>query len=589
MTPVPTPADAVPADAVPVEAMPPLLDVRALSTEVLTPAGPRRILDAVSFAVAPGEALALVGESGSGKSMAMQAIVGLMARPALVTGGTALFEGRDLLACSQRDLRAIRGNRIGMIFQEPMSALNPLMPVGDQIAEALVAHRGLGWSAARAESVRLLDLTRVAEAGRVAQLRPHHLSGGMRQRVVIAAAIACKPALVIADEPTTALDATVQAEIMLLLGQLRREVGCAILLISHDMGLVGAFADRAAVMLRGQIVESGPTAALIAGPRSPYTRTLVAASLPSATARARPVPAGERPAALEVRDLTVSFPVREGLLSVGRARHLFAVDGVGLSLGQGETLAVVGESGSGKTTLARAILGLTPIADGGVWIAGADLRDRSAEARARIQYIFQDPQASLDPQFKAWRSVVEPLALRGETRREVLRSQAEALLIEVGLDARHLDRLPHELSGGQRQRLGIARALATRPRVLIADEAVSALDATTRLQVLQLFLDLQAAQGLSYLFITHDLAVVARIAHRVAVMRFGRIVEIGPVDRVLADPQHPYTRALVAAGAEHKAQSMPDPGMARHRTGPAGSSIAWRYRACGDGHLVLET
>ncbi|MBT9291537.1 dipeptide ABC transporter ATP-binding protein [Prosthecodimorpha staleyi] len=570
----------------------PLLDVRDLSTDVLTIAGPRRILDRVSFSVASGEVLALVGESGSGKSMAMQAIMGLIAPPALVAEGTIAFEGRDLLACSQRAMRAIRGSRIGMVFQEPMSALNPLLAVGDQIAETLVAHRGLGWAAARAESVRLLDLARVADARRVAGLRPHHLSGGMRQRVVIAAAIACKPALLIADEPTTALDATVQAEIMLLLGQLRREVGCAILLISHDMGLVASFAERAAVMLRGRIVESGPTAALMANPQSPYTRTLIAAGLPAAPATARraiPAPDPATPAALEVRDLTVTFPVGGKRVPWGRSQHLFAVDGVGLSLAQGETLAVVGESGSGKTTLARAILGLTPIADGGVWIAGADLRDRPAEARSRIQYVFQDPQASLDPQFRAWRSVVEPLVLQGETRRDVLRRKAEALLVEVGLDASHLDRLPHELSGGQRQRLGIARALATRPRILIADEAVSALDATTRLQVLQLFQDLQAAQGLSYLFITHDLAVVARIAHRVAVMRFGRIVEIGPVDRVLADPQHPYTRALVASGAGRTAETVPVPGTARHRTGPAGYTMAWRYRTCGEGHRVLET
>jgi peptide/nickel transport system ATP-binding protein len=534
----------------------PLLRVEGLTTQILTLAGPRRILEGVAFTIARAEVLAIVGESGSGKSMAMQGILGLLPQPALVTGGSALFEGRDLLRLPADEMRSLRGDRIGTIFQEPMSALNPMLAVGNQIAETLVMHRGLGWGLARRESVRLLDRVKVADAARVARLRPHELSGGMRQRVVIAAAIACKPSLLIADEPTTALDASVQAEIIALLGELRREVGCAIILITHDMSLAGEIADRTCVMLNGAIVESGPTAALMQAPRSAYARTLVKASLPAMTSAERKPSSDMRPV-LEVRDVTVAFPLRRSLFAVGAARQHVAVADVSFSLAHGETLALVGESGSGKTTLARAILGLAPMTKGTIRIEGEPLSssfksDRASgehrkRARPPIQLVFQDPQASLNPLFKCWRCVAEPAYLQGTRRRSELRARAAALLSRVGLGPDYMDRLPHELSGGQRQRVGIARALMTEPKILIADEAVAALDATTRLQILELFQILQAESGISYLFITHDFAVVARIAHRVAVMRHGRIVEIGPAAAILQDPRHAYTRSLLAA------------------------------------------
>jgi peptide/nickel transport system ATP-binding protein len=524
---------------------PPLLRVDGLTTDILTPAGPRAILRGVSFAISRGEVLSIVGESGSGKSMTMLSILGLLAEPALVTSGSALFEGRDLLRLPAHDVRRLRGDRIGTIFQEPMSALNPMLAVGDQIAETLVVHRGLSWRTARRESVRLLDRVKVAEAGRVARLRPHELSGGMRQRVVIAAAIACKPSLLIADEPTTALDASVQAEIIALLGDLRREVGCAIVLITHDIALAAEIADRVCVMLNGAVIESGPIEALMQSPRSAYARTLVSASLPPVTsARSKP-PADPSPV-LDVSDVTVTFPLRRGLLAIGAARHHVAVADASFSLARGETLAIVGESGSGKTTLARAILGLAPLARGTINIDGSPASENRKAARSAIQSVFQDPQASLNPLFRSWRSVAEPAYIQETRQRDELRPRAAALLSRVGLGPEFLDRLPHELSGGQRQRVGIARALMTEPKIVVADEAVAALDATTRLQILELLQSLQADRGISYLFITHDFAVVARIAHRVAVMRSGRIVEIGPVDAILRDARHAYTRSLLA-------------------------------------------
>jgi peptide/nickel transport system ATP-binding protein len=521
----------------------PLLAVEGLATEILTPTGPRRILGGVSFTVNPGEVVALVGESGSGKSMTMQAITGLLPQPAIVSKGTAVFQGRDLLRLPARALRSIRGDRIGMIFQEPMSALNPMLAVGDQIAETLTTHRGLGWTAARAEAVRLLDRVRVVDAKRVARLRPHELSGGMRQRVVIGAAIACRPALIIADEPTTALDASVQVEVIALLDELRHEVGCAILLITHDIGLVGEIADRACVMLKGEIVETGSAKAVIASPRTAYARALVTASLPASQPGRPPVAPAEP--VLEVRDLTVSFGLRRSLFArSGKQRHV-AVDDASLVLSPGETLALVGESGSGKTTLARAVLGLTPVDAGSVHISGVAPGASRADIASKVQFVFQDPQASLNPLFPAWRSVSEPLYLAGRHTALQLRTSAEAMLSQVGLGPDYLDRFPQELSGGQRQRLGIARALIRRPRILIADEAVAALDASTRMQILDLMLKLQTEHGLAYLFITHDLSVVARIAHRVAVMRHGRIVEAGDVATVFGEPKHDYTKLLL--------------------------------------------
>lgn len=565
-----------------------MLRVDGLSTELLTRTGPRVVVDRLSFQVRAGEVLAIIGESGSGKSVAMQSLLGLLpSPPGLVTSGTAVFEGRDLLTLPASELRKLRGNRIGMIFQEPMSALNPVMRVGDQIAETLVTHRALTWSAARAEAVRLLDRVRIPDAAGRALLTPSALSGGMRQRVVIAAAIACRPALIVADEPTTALDATVQAEILELIRELQREIGCGVILITHDMAVVRQIADRVLVMQSGRMLESGATADVLRTPATDYTRTLIAATLPATTGPQTVAPMDiSRPLPLSIEDLVISFPRSASLTSFAAQDRLFAVDGVSLSVAEGETVALVGESGSGKTTLARAVLGLAAIDAGRVRIAGEDIAANPAAARGKVQFVFQDPQASLDPRYCAWQSVIEPLQLAGERDTARLRSKAAELLAQVGLDTGFLDRFTHELSGGQRQRLGIARALSVSPKLVIADEAASALDATTRLQVLELFQAIQRDTALPFLFITHDFAVVTRVAHRVAVMRFGRLVEIGPTEAIMRRPQHPYTRALIAA-----ADGTVTVSAARHgpRTGKAGSQPDWQpLRDLGGGHFVAH-
>lgn len=561
-----------------------LLQVSGLRTEILTRSGPRTVVDGLEFAVAEGEVLAIVGESGSGKSVATQSIMGLLpSPPGRVTAGTAIFEGRDLLALPETELRKLRGNRIGMIFQEPMSALNPMMPVGDQIAETIVTHRGASWSAARAEAVRLLEQVRIPDAAARARLHPAALSGGMRQRVVIAAALACKPALVIADEPTTALDATVQAEILALLNQLRAEVGCAVIFITHDMAVVRQIADRVLVMQSGRAIETGSRDDILARPQSAYTRTLIAASAP-ATVRAGRIEPVALPLPLAIENLVVSFPHDQRLTSFAAPRRLYAVDGVSLDVGAGETVALVGESGSGKTTIARAVLGLVRPDEGRVRLNGADISTSPQPARGRVQFVFQDPQSALDPRYHAWQTVTEPLRIAGERKATLLRDKAATLLAQVGLDGSYLDRLTHELSGGQRQRLGIARALAASPDLVIADEAVSALDATTKLQVLELFQSLQGATKLPLLFITHDFAVVSRIAHRVAVMRFGRLLELGPTAEIMSSPAHPYTRALIAAGSGEVAAAMAGGG---HRIAGAGTQRQWRpMREIGHGHFV---
>jgi len=562
-----------------------LLQVAGLRTEILTRNGPRTVVDGLDFTVAPGEVLAIVGESGSGKSVATQSIMGLLpSPPGRVTAGTVLFEGRDLLSLPEPELRKLRGNRIGMIFQEPMSALNPMMTVGDQIAETIVTHRGASWREARAEAVRLLDQVRIPDAAARARLHPSALSGGMRQRVVIAAALACKPALVIADEPTTALDATVQAEILALLRQLRAEVGCAVIFITHDMAVVRQIADRVLVMQSGRALETGTRDDILSRPQSAYTRTLIAASVPAAP-RTEQVEPTTAPPPLALENLVVSFPHDQRLTSFATPQRLYAVDGVSLELRSGETVALVGESGSGKTTIARAILGLVRPDEGRVRLAGTDVSTTPQPSGGRVQFVFQDPQSALDPRFAAWQTVTEPLRIAGERNAPALRERAAILLAQVGLDATYLDRLTHELSGGQRQRLGIARALAASPDLVIADEAVSALDATTKLQVLELFQSLQAERQLPLLFITHDFAVVSRIAHRVAVMRFGRLLELGPTAQLLAAPAHPYTRALIAAGA---GTAMPVPVAAGHRVAPAGTQRDWRpMREIGEGHFVI--
>lgn len=510
-----------------------LLQVRDLSVGLFDPDGGRRVVNDLSFDVRAGEVFAIIGESGSGKSLSMQAITGLLpSPPARVADGTAFFENEELIGMAEPALRRIRGNRIGMIFQEPMAALDPMRNVGDQVAETLVIHRKLSWSAARAETLLLFQQVKISDPERRMRQRPAGLSGGMLQRVVIAAAIACRPALIIADEPTTALDASTASEVLDLLAEMRRQTGSAMIFITHDIAIVRKIADRVLVMRNGREVESGTVSDILCNPKSDYTKALIDAA--RLAPRAEKTGTTAQAPVLHVEGLTIRFRLPSLPF---QSRFLTAVDGVSLSIDRGETLALIGESGSGKTTLARAIVGLQTIDLGSIQVGG----------KGRAQFVFQNPQSALNPSYRAWWSVTEPLRFEGKSNRSQLRDRAAGLLQKVGLGEEFLDRFPHELSGGQRQRLGIARALSTEPDILIADEAVSALDAETRMKVLHLLRDIQNATGLPILFITHDFSVVTTIANRVAVMRSGRIIEQGPVNEIIQAPKEAYTRELISA------------------------------------------
>lgn len=512
-----------------------VLSVRDLTVAMFDGAGGRRVVEGLSFDVLAGEVLAIIGESGSGKSLSMQAITGLTpSPPARVVNGAAIFEGSDLLGMTEAALGRVLGARIGMIFQEPMSALDPMRPVGDQVAETLVVHRGLTWRAARAKTLTLFERVGLSDPARRMRQRPAKLSGGMLQRVVIAAAIACRPSLIVADEPTTALDATVAAGVLDLLAEIQRETGAAMIFITHDIAVVRRIADRVLVLRHGRCIETGPVAQVLAAPREAYTARLIAAST-LVSRRAEPARADLDPI-LRVHDLVVSFPTPSLRLTPPR---LVVVGGVSLEIRSGETLALIGESGSGKTTVARAIAGLQRRDSGEIHVGGG----------GTVQLVFQNPQSALDPSCRAWRSVCEPLRLRGERNARRLREEAVRLMAKVGLDESYLDRFPHELSGGQRQRLGIARALSVAPDLLIADEAVSALDAETRMTVLELLVEIQQASGLPILFITHDFSVVTSIAHRAVVMKSGRVIEEGTVSQILNNPRSEYTRTLIASAS----------------------------------------
>ena len=487
----------------------------------------REILRDVSFDLRKGEIAALVGESGSGKSMTALALIGL-APPGARVAGRAQLDGRALLTLTERGWLGVRGSEIGMVFQEPMSALNPVHTIGAQVAEG-VRRAGAG----RAEAARIARdrLDRVGLRDIPADRYPHELSGGQRQRVCIAMAIARRPKLLIADEPTTALDVTTQARVLDLLRDLAREEGMGLLLITHDLGVVAGLADRTHVMQDGRVVEGGTTADLFAAPSHPYTRDLLAA--------ARPAPHAAPPC----RDAPVVLRAEGVVRDHGATR---AVDGVGFALHTGESLGLVGESGSGKTTLARALLGLDRVQGGRITLLGRPVGPEMARAdRARIGVVFQDPYGSFDPRWTVRRIVTEPFHLTNRPRDAAARA-AEALA-RVGIGSDALERYPHEFSGGQRQRIAIARALITRPDVLVLDEAVSALDVRVRAQVLDLLAGLRAELGLAYLFITHDLGVVRAACDRVMVMRAGRLVEEGPVARVLSAPATAYAAELVAA------------------------------------------
>jgi len=498
----------------------------------------------VSYEVAQGETVALVGESGSGKSVTALANVGLLPDSARIEGSIT-FEGAEMVGADARRLRQVRGNDISFIFQEPMTSLNPLHTVERQITESLALHQGLTGTAARARVLDLLHKVGIREAESRLSAYPHQLSGGQRQRVMIAMALANGPKLLVADEPTTALDVTIQAQILELLADLKRAEGMAMLFITHDLNIVRRVADRVCVMQNGQIVEQGPTERVFSEPAHPYTQKLLAAE---PAGRPDPVPAGA-PGVLQTEGLRVWFPIQRGLLrrTVG---HVKAVNDATIALSAGETLGIVGESGSGKTTLALAIMRLIA-SQGAIRFDGDDIsRWRASQLRPlrqRMQIVFQDPFGSLSPRMTIEEIVAEGLGVHGAPPGADPRAMVADILSEVGLDPAMMHRYPHEFSGGQRQRIAIARAMILKPRLVVLDEPTSALDMTVQVQIVDLLRALQRRYGLAYLFISHDLRVVRAMAHRIMVMRDGDVVEFGPAAQVLEAPQQPYTRALLAA------------------------------------------
>ena len=525
-----------------------VLSVSGLTVSVNTAAGPRPLVEDLSFTLARGETLAIAGESGSGKSITSLAVMGLLPPPAVhLAAGRILLGGTDLASLPEPRMRTIRGDRIAMIFQEPMTSLNPVMTVGNQLAEAIRAHAPQGRAAARARALAALTAVRLSQPERRLDQYPHELSGGMRQRVMIAMALALRPEVLIADEPTTALDVTVQREVLDLLRDLQQEMGTAIILITHDMGVVAEMADRVIVMRQGRMVETAPVRDLFAKPQAQYTRDLLAAVPRLGAARPAPaVAAPPAPSVARLTDLSVRFPVHGGLLN--RMTHqVHAVHSVSLDIRRGETFALVGESGCGKSTIARAMVGLVPFT-GGIAIAGHNLTPASLpRIRRHVQMVFQDPMAALDPRCPVGELIAEPLDIHGIGSPTDRRARAADLMTRVGLSPDQLDRYPHEFSGGQRQRICIARALALQPDLIIADESVSALDVSVQARVLDLLRDLQRDFGMAYLFISHDMAVVESMADRVAVMYLGQIVETGSVGQIFGNPRHPYTRRLLAA------------------------------------------
>jgi len=529
----------------------PLLDVRHLSTQFVTRGGVVRAVDDVSWDVRPGETVALVGESGCGKSVSALSIMRLVAGPAgRITGGEVWFKGQDLLRLSEEDMRRVRGREIAMVFQEPMTSLNPLLTVGRQLTEGLEIHLGAEPARARARAEELLQMVGIPDSARRLRQYPHQFSGGMRQRMMIAMALACEPSLVLADEPTTALDVTIQAQILELMKSLSRRLGVAMLIITHNLGVVARYADRVNVMYAGRIIEQGTARELYARPRHPYTQRLVN-SRP-----ARDVDAPGSGTLVRAKDVHVHYPTQApGLRGWFKAGRYTAVQSVDFDLAPGETLGVIGESGSGKTTLALAVLGLMA-AEGDISIGGKRWSERAERRSMRkdIQVVFQDPLSSLSPRRTVEQIIAEGLeihepSLDAAARRErVLQALNDVNLTESGRAEPLLARYPHEFSGGQRQRIAIARALIVRPKVVVLDEPTSALDVTIQKQVLELLSSLQKKYGLSYILVTHDIDVVRAMAHRVMVMKDSRIVESGPIDQVLQRSKSDYTRRLVEAG-----------------------------------------
>ncbi|WP_225025862.1 ABC transporter ATP-binding protein [Xinfangfangia pollutisoli] len=604
----------------------PLLSVQGLTTSFLTPQGWTPVLRNVSFDIHPRETLAVVGESGSGKSVTALSIMRLLNPRSSKIEGDIRFDGTALTGLSDAGIRRLRGAEMSMIFQD--ASLNPVYTIGFQLTEILRLKRGLSRSDATREAIALLEKVRIPGAGRRLASYPHELSGGMRQRVAIAMALACKPRLLIADEPTTALDVTIQAQIIELIKLLQDEEHMSVMFITHDMGVVAEVADRTAVMFRGDLVETGPTAEIFARPRQPYTKALLASiprlgsmngtDLPQPfqlidhrtgapvaaepqpepqPARAPAAPSSDAAPLLTVEGLSLRFDMRGGAFHRLTGR-VHAVEDVSFRIAPGETLSLVGESGSGKSTTARAIMGLNRLQGGTIRLGDLQATGPDAAPRAilcrRQQMIFQDPFASLDPRFRIADLLAEPMRVHLDLSEDEIRRRSAGLLRDVGLSPEMMQRYPHQFSGGQRQRIAIARALALDPQLVVADEAVSALDVSVKAQVINLMMEIQRRRQLSYLFISHDMAVVERISHRVAVMYLGRIVEIGPRRSVFETPSHPYTRQLMAAAP------VPDPARRHLRRGlevdeirtpirpPDYRPAPTRMIEVGPGHFVLD-
>ncbi|MEO1638822.1 MAG: ABC transporter ATP-binding protein [Pseudomonadota bacterium] len=570
----------------------------------------------VSFSIDSGETVAVVGESGSGKSVTALSIMRLLQKGIGKSEGSIKLEGRDLLALSDAEMQKVRGGDIGMIFQEPMTSLNPVLTAGDQVAEALRNHRKMSSSEAAKETLRLFDLVRIPDAKRRAGEFPHSFSGGMRQRVMIAMALACQPKLLIADEPTTALDVTIQAQILELIHELQQEIGMGVLFITHDMGVVAEISDRVVVMLHGEKVEEKPVGQLFNNAEHGYSKMLLSAvpKLGALAGTDTPQrfpkmsiegPGPELPPEedrrgekiLEVKNLTTRFAITGGLM--GRVvGNVHAVENVSFDVRAGETLSLVGESGCGKTTTGRSILRLREPVSGSINFEGKDIANASPAdlrlARQRMQMIFQDPYGSLNPRQTIGSAISEPLKVHKIGDQNRIQERVAELLEMVGMKPEHALRFPHEFSGGQRQRLCIARCLGLNPSLIVADESVSALDATIKAQVINLMLELQEKLGMSYVFISHDIAAVERISHRIAVMLLGEIVEIGPRDQVLSHPKHPYTQKLISA------VPLPDPDRKRERRGLIVDELKSPIRKpdwvaperdmmpVGDDHFVME-
>ena len=595
-----------------------VLSVENLTTSFRRNGAWTPVVNDVSFNISASETVAIVGESGSGKSVTAMSIMRLLPEHTSRVAGKITLGGTDILSLPEKQMQDVRGNDIAMIFQEPMTSLNPVLSVGRQIAEAIIRHRGCSKRPARVEAVRLLERVRIPAAASRYDDYPHQLSGGMLQRVMIAMALACKPKLLIADEPTTALDVTVQAEILQLIKSLQDEEKMAVLFITHDMGVVAEIADRTVVMFRSRALEIGKTEQIFTKPSNVYTKALLSAvpRLGSMEGRAFPatlpltdtdtgavlpereiegtVENNKRPI-LEVRNLVTRFDIKSGLFGRVSSR-VHAVENVSFDLHAGETLSLVGESGCGKSTTGRSVLRLVEPVSGSIHINGQDIRalDRSSllKQRQHMQMIFQDPFSSLNPRMRVGDAIIEPMVTHGLATTKEAREKVADLMVRVGLQADMARRFPHEFSGGQRQRISIARALTLNPGLIVADEAVSALDVSIKAQVVNLMMELQEQLKIAYLFISHDMAVVERVSHRVAVMYLGEIVEIGTREQIFSNPQHAYTRKLLSA------VPIADPARRHIRRATAGGEIGSavrpadyqppvaRYNEPAPGHLV---